>query len=380
MSEAKFAKLAGYDPELVASKRFGRNLKTTNKAGVEFIGRNPNFGLDIQATVGYNPSIDLTDINRVLRWDIDDELKKKFFMYNDNGTLKLNMVGRDIFEFGCNMSDINIRYQVYDILMGDIYRQLRENVKGDFGTAAPLSLLPAEHYHMTKTRIVVGYSGGIIAMARVAVVNDLVYVEDDIWTAMGRDFDGDLAFTFRHWIFPNKRVISNINQLRANYVLPKKVEELDDRNDIDTLIDILKQSKLCGILYHNGKIFVDACRMAGLGDTELVSMEVKVMAMVEQVIHAFKGKVNMDKVPKPKELCDIFCVPEASTHVDHVSKYFYPMRTRGMIVIDDVKYHPLEVLKMRSAAADPGSKSFWERVVSKFVGLELVPVGIKEVK
>ncbi len=374
----KFAELAGHSPTQSPEKRYSKDLTIMTKKGDVIEGRKPNFGLDLQATLGIDPTIDISEINKLLNFEFTDEMKEKYFMYRNHrtGELKLNNVGYEILERGVTLTNSVLRNKFYWIVLNDIRRRLKKRVWGIFGVAVPLELAPAELKDRAKMRVIVGYSGGIVSKAKVLVWNKLIYVESRVWLAMGRDFDGDLAFTFPFRVIPDKSMISDVATLKEWYNLPEKpIDEGDDRNDIDTLIDTLKQARLCGAMYNNGKITIDACRMEGLPKVMVTKYEIRLMAMVELFIHSFKGKVMSDKAPTAAELTSLLGVPKAGMHAKNVVKYFFPIRAHGMIKIDGVEHHPLEALFIRAKEANPASKSWWERVISKFKDL-----GIKSPK
>jgi hypothetical protein len=371
-----FALKAGYDPTLDPDKRYSKDLTWETKSGETIEGRDPNFGLDIQATLGLTPRVDLTDVNRILMWDFDDEIITRYFKYLDRktNTLVLNDLGKEIFEQGKTMMNTDVRLHIYGILIGIVRRMARKQVVGEYASAAPLELAPKEARKLIRTHVVIGYSGGICGRAQAVVWNSVAYVETSVWLAMGRDFDGDLAFLFPYRDFPNKHLVLSEVDIRASYVLPPKpTDEGDDRDDIKTLMDSLKQSSLCGAAYNNGKIFIDACRMAEMPADKLTKLEVSVMALVEQFIFGFKGKVTATKAFTAGDLAEKFGVIEAMQHIEHITKFFFPIRSGGTVLINRVPYTAFEALLIRAKEADPNSKSFNERTCSRFKDLGPLP-------
>lgn len=380
----KFAALVAFDPELTAAKRFSQNLTVKVKNGEDYTGRDPNFGIDLQAYCCLMPQVDLGIVNQVLRGDFNDEVKEKFFMYkNDAGDLLLNKLGREIFERGKNLGDREIRYQIYDILFKYIVKTLRDRVKGYFGTAAPLRLAPPEatmdlaqrRRSGRNKRVIVGYSGGIVAKGEAVIYNNVIYVDEHVWDAMGRDFDGDLCFIFPYRSFPDRSIISSIDELKKYYVLPEKKGDVDDkRSEIDTLIDILIQSRLVGTYYNNIMVAAEALRRTDHTHREVVNFTMSEMAMLETNIRALKGKAE-NTVPKPDVILMNrgYGVVQNVKEIGDAMKYFYALRSRGNVLIDGDEYHPLEALAIRAQNAKPGASGFWEPLVSQFKSLVYNP-------
>lgn len=366
---------AGYDPEQLAERRFSQNLvRYISEEGEVQYGRDPNFRLDVLAWFNHLPTPNLSMINRMLADSKDMDVIETFFGYIDKeGKKQLNGSGKRLVA-GASINEPDIYIEFQGIAQKYILnRLLTVKASGVFGTAVPLMMLPVtkEDWSLVHEAVVIGYSGGIPMRCKVAVKDNLIYVDEETWMAAGRDFDGDLAFVFPIDLF-NPESIVDLKWLKDHFKLPEKVSGEDTRNDVQVFLDILAASRGCGSIYNMGKIIVDACRSLAWSKGDLMKLDAKIMAeFVQPYIDGFKYH-RMTEAPKLKELVTKLGLdPDVLKAAYRAQMFFYALRGRGDITIGDLVYPRLAGLKQMALEAKPQSLGFYERLVAKFRDLDV---------
>jgi hypothetical protein len=212
-----------------------------------------------------------------------------------------------------------------------------------------------------------GYAGEIPVYAHVVVDQNLIWVDEEVWTAIGRDYDGDLCYIIDPGELEN---VVNLDWVKKHYVLPAKKENVDNRDSFETLFDILRSSRLCGQVYNWGKRIVDAAYYSGMKVEDVLILEAQIMStFVQPVIDGFKYASTKDIT------LDSILVKFDVLHLKPVlyklTGYFMALRGTKSMKINDVEVPRLKAIKMLALTAKADSLSFYERMLAKLVDLKV---------
>lgn len=363
-------KIPVYDPEKLAKilklvwsitpeKRYSPNLR--KHFNNEEFGRNPRRGFDLQSLFGMVPHSDFAEIKAVLAGGpLSDELTDRLFGYKArNGVRTLSPVGLMI-KSGISIYSPLVYNKALAAITKMVIKDLQGTIKGEYGVAAPLELLPAnvEIKHGWITR----FPWVLPVKSEYAVWEHLIWLPVRLMKVFGGDFDGDLVCAFaRHTVRTPFKYPRDIMKLEEIMAMPEKEDHKTEMNLADMVRFQITQYQGCGRVYNNAKVVVEAARLSGWHRKELIELDAVLYATrVQPYINGFKYTGGDSKVPTPNELAKEFKVPD--DFIERAKFFFGLVRSR---------ITSMESIIAGAPAADDNSLSYYEKLLSMFKGWKM---------
>ncbi len=357
LSAEKLAEHFHVNPLLTPSRLFSKKLKARIS---DKIGRLPTAKYDLMSFINMVPEESaLDEIRRIYSGDVTPDDIKVMFGYKDrDGNIRYRTEGRRLLA-GESIHHPDIWPSALKVLKNMAHHALWSKVHGIYGVAMPLSLLKRyRRNNHTFTAYVTRWPWILPIKAQVAVWADMIAVPDGLWKAFGGDYDGDQACALQ-----DNRVDTNLTWwkdkawLKAHMRLPEKQEDdsLNNMSEYEIIARQLDQYQGCGITYNNGKIVVEAARLAGITGRDLQKLDILITSQdVQPFIDGQKYKGG-DKPPSIQELADKYKVPQK--YLARAQMFFRTLRSRNT---------SLQSMIDAAEIADPESSGFYQRVVSLF--------------
>jgi len=354
LSEEKLSNLIKWIPRLTPGSLFSRNLKRKNS---DILGRNPQAKWDLQAFLNFIPKTDLTEHKAVFEGKLmNDKIVDTLFGYKQKGEKKLRFHGIRL-KAKESLFHPEVWNEAVKTLEKWISKSMQPEVKGLYGVVMPISLLKIMNEKCHEFEAYVTRFPWVVPIrTRIALWKDIIFVPDDLWKAFGGDYDGDQGAAFYKYTMNTGLVWERDKEwLKRIMTLPEKEDDASNKDENEIIAIQLDQYMYCGRIYNSGKIVVDAARMEGWSQRELQELDIKIAATdVQPYIDGFKYKAGI-KPLGVYELADKYCVSKKC--VGKVKTYFNALRGGKS---------GIELMVALSKFTHPESKSFYERIVSRF--------------
>ena len=371
VSDEKFSELVEWNPVTRPDVMNNELCIIVNKSGEISIGRDINVGLDRQAMWLINPRIDFRLVTKLLRWQLDDEVRDVMFSYKDTktGKLKLSILGRDIFEDKLDMSNNYIRKCVCDIAFNHIINSIRSfPIIGKRGQGASLEACPEEVKKRARTRVVFKYPLLIGGIGKISEYENLVPVDPKLVKAMNADFDSDL-FESQKIIRVPAHAACTIEEFEKYYRPSEKKSTSTERDLFAAMFKAKKQARLCGMLYNRTQVLLDEMRVLNFPLKQITYAYLKLAAENEDYLQALKHDITKTTVEDMDSIRKKFGVEPLKKW--KVPMFFNTIRAGDRPVnVKDMLMHRIKALAIRAEWADPRSRSYNERAVAACLPLK----------
>lgn len=381
LNEEQASRVFAVNPDIDSKKSFSKNLRIKIKGGAERIGRTPTLALDTCSFLG----IDL-DFNKIQVYKdiLEEKLPKEkvaemLFSYevkeDVNGVekfvLKYNKYGEAILN-GASIYDKDIEEHAFKVITNSIMRSMLPKVRGVYGQALPNNLMyhhkgKKQHFNYCQ---IVRFPLVIPVKAKTTIIDNIIYVPEELWLLMGGDYDGDTATVYNQelpcyfdW---------NKEEDRAELHKLLKMPVKEKSNDKMLLIDAQKlsfdQTTKIGQTYNSNKVVIWSYIYSGLSMKQAIKIDMFNNAtLTQQNINGMKHSASkiekidvefiQNYIKENQEQLGLDKLPVLSSSViDHNRKMY-----------NSFKYcNDIRRLILMSRKCNANSLNFFERQISRF--------------
>lgn len=381
LSVEQISKVFAVNPDIDSKKAFSRNLRIKVKGGAERIGRIPTLALDTCSFLSTDLNFDKIQIYRDM---LDEKLPKEqvaemLFSYEvketvngeEKNVLKYNKYGEAILN-GASIYDKAIEPHAFKVITNSIMRSMLPKVKGIYGQALPKHLIQHHKGHKETYQFcsIIRYPQMVSIKVDVTLVDNIIYVPEDLWLLMGGDYDGDnvTVFTGEVSCFFDWSKEEDRNELYKLLKMPQK----EKSNDKMLLIDAQKlsfdQTTKIGQTYNANKVIVWAYIEAGLDIKSAIKIDIYNNAtLTQQNINGVKHSAS-----KIAKVDTTFIDNYIKEHQEQIGIEILPVLPNNIIEHSKLMYNAFKycydirnIINM-SKNCKSDSRNYFERQISRF--------------
>lgn len=304
LSAEQISNCFAINPDIDSVKAFSRNLvnKDTGKTG-----RKPKVAMDMALFMNFTLRYKKCDIfKKILMKDPSistEDIANKLFSYqveDDEGnvTIEYNQTGKRLLEVG-DIFNPDIWPEASKVIANSMRKALIPRVKGVYGQAFPEEFIRYVQAGKVEYRkgFVIGYPMSVPIKTTVKIVQNMIFINKELWKILGRDFDGDQIFFMQMKHVPcyfdwskekDQEELKNILQMA------EKVKSKEEMTLIDAQMIVNEQSALIGKIYNANKIILGAYIYTGkMSMKDLVKIDMYNNAtLTQQAINGLKYSAN----------------------------------------------------------------------------------------
>ena len=301
LSAEKLADLMRIVPGLAPSHLFSRNLR---RKFAEKMGKNPKESWDLCSILGKMPSQGFIEEVRAIYEGIAEPgtIANMLFCYEDKaGVKKYTKTGEKVLA-GQSIFNDDIWPEAAKSLVTAFQSAIQPCIDGIYGVVMPMGLL--ECYGEVETESISGWITRfpwiVPILTKVKVYKDCIFVDEELWSCYGGDYDGDQGAVFGlhaikgHLSWKDSKNHANIKEWMS---LPTKEEATDDMSYMEVIASQLDQYRICGMTYNACRVAEDGARYRGMSTNDILEMSIRMQAIeVQPLIDGFKYKAKKNNV------------------------------------------------------------------------------------
>ena len=261
---------------------------------------------------------------------------------------------------GENIHSRSIWPEAEKSLMKWILNEMQPNMKGFYGIAMPMGLLPK--HRRKKTVWLTRWPWTEYIKTEVGIYNHCIFVDEELMKLFGGDFDRDqVACVYEDQIDNGLEWPKDKEKLEKLFSLPEKEEAEfpDNWDEYDVISYQLDQYSGCGQAYNNKEIALDIARVAGKSREEVRDMDIVLSSkIVQPFIDGFKY-AGSDSAPSVRDMLKKCNIDWTGINLNKYKDLFRTWRSRSTSLDDII---------MASDICNSDSPSFYEKITSIFKG------------
>lgn len=381
LSAEQIANCFAINPDIDSAKSFSRNLvnKDTGK-----VGRKPKVAMDMALFMDFPLRVKKCEVfKKILMRDpsiTTEEIAQKLFSYQvedeeGNITIEYNQIGKRLLEVG-NIFNPDIWPEASKVIANSIRKAIIPRVKGVYGQAFPeefVQYVKAGSKIEYKKGYVIGYPMSVPIKTTVKILDNMIFINKELWKILGRDFDGDQIFFMQMKHVPcyfNWAKEEDRNELKNILQMAEKVKSKEEISLIDAQMIVNEQSALIGKIYNANKIILGAYIYSGkLSMKDLVKIDMYNNAtLTQQAINGLKYSANEQIKTIDEDFIHEYNKQNAKKlGIERIPDIDNKTLNKVRLIYNTIKYTSnIENFLKVARKCDYNSKYFFERELSRF--------------